>query len=433
VAAQRGVSKSLAIALASIPSAVTLALLWWLIASGKWSLFGISTMGSVINWKTGFGDLAFITGTSECFIQGQTDLDLCDPYGRPYSPYGFIPGQLLSWLNLGLEETGLLGSALAGIWILLVFWLTYRIARAWKRGLFELTVAVFSIALFAISPTLLLAVERGSLDILVTALSALGLAGFATTSKLKQGASVVALFFAVALKYFAVGLFAPFFAPRRWSLIGIVGAVVTTIFLMLNLQNLRLASEIAGTGGLSTSRLSFSNTTGIVTILVDDPLAFQAADDSGLSGFALRIVSLLLIGILVTALTIHLRKMDQSTSAQMPIGSWLFVVGGTFAILLPYLIGASYDYRLILLIIPLAGLLMWVSTTTDPKMVVTLWVMVTLTVVVALSNASMEPNDYGFYLPKWVVVTGDAALATVLAFGAALFISAWLPKRKAAK
>jgi len=59
--------------------------LWWLISSGKWNLFGIWTLDSTIGWSTGFGDLAFITATADCFSQGVSDLNTCDPYGRPYN------------------------------------------------------------------------------------------------------------------------------------------------------------------------------------------------------------------------------------------------------------------------------------------------------------------------------------------------------------
>jgi hypothetical protein len=51
------------------------------------------------------------------------------------------------------------------------------------------------------------------------------------------------------------------------------------------------------------------------------------------------------------------------------------------------------------------------------------------TVIAALTGSSMQPNEFGFILPKSVVILGDAALATSLAFGVALFIHAWLPKK----
>jgi hypothetical protein len=415
--------------IASLAAAFPLAVLSWLIVSGEWDLFGIWKLDSVIGWETGFGDLAFITGVAECFNQGELNLDTCDPYGRPYSPYGLIPGTFLSWFGLGISHTGVIGSALAGIWVVLVFWLTYRISRQWTRSGRELTVAIFALVLFAISPTVLLAVERGSLDILVTAFGALGLVGFTSSNKAKQSVSAAFLFLAVALKYFAVGIFAPFFAPRKWSLIGITGAIVTAGFMTLNLANLRLASEIAGTGGLSTSRLSFSNTTGLVTILVKDPLAFAAPEDSDLSGFTLRIISFVLLTLLVIALLALLRSFRGGVEQSMPTESWLLIIGGSFAILLPYLIGSSYDYRLVVLLIPLVGFIQWLRNAENKKLRITLWVMIALTVVVGLTNASMSPNDFGFYLPKLLVVFGDVALATVLAFSAALFINAWLPKR----
>jgi len=423
-------SKSRAALIAAIPASITSVFLAWLISSGKWDVFGIWKLDSVIGWQTGFGDLAFITASADCFATGTVDLNSCDPYGRPYSPYGLIPGTLLSWFTLGLEHTGVLGTALAGIWVITVFGLVYRISRTWTLSQGELFGVVTMVSLFAISPTVLLAVERGSLDILVTSLTLLGLLGFTRNERLIQILSAASLFLAVALKYFAVGVFAPFFAPRKWSLVGLLGATATALFMALNWSNLQQASEIAGTGGLSTSRLSYSNTTGLVTILVEDPLAYQAPDDSSLSGFTLRIISFLLLCLIVLGFWLLLRGSFTSFESSAPQASWLLIVGGTFALLIPYLIGSSYDYRLVLLIVPLAGFAQWLTNTENRPLRITLWLMITLTVIVALTGASMQPNEFGFILPKALIIFGDAALATVLAFGVALFLHAWIPRKR---
>ena len=430
--AQIGISRTRAFVLSFIPSVLTLTVLWWLITSGKWKLFGIWTLDSTIGWSTGFGDLAFITATADCFSTGVTDLDSCDPYGRPFTPYGLIPGTFLSWFGLGLEHTGILGSLLALIWVALIFWLTYQVVRNWTSSYTELTLSILALTLFGVSPTVMLAVERGTLDILVAAFAAIGLIGFATSSLARQAGSTILLFLAVIIKYFAVGVFAPFFAPRRWSIAASIGAVATVVFMIVNLDNLRLASEIAGTGGVATTRLSFSNSTGLVTILVTDPLAFAAPVEQGLSGFALRVMSLFMFLLIVVCLTVALRHILKVAHSDTPQSSWLLIVGGTFALTIPYLIGSSYDYRLIVLIVPLTGFLLWLKTTQVRSLRITLWVLITATVLAVMTSASMAVNEYGFIVPKLLIVLGDAALATVLAFGVALFINGWLPRSKAA-
>lgn len=428
--AQIGFTKSRAAALATIPAIVTLLTLWWLISSGKWNLFGIWTLDSTIGWNTGFGDLAFITATADCFRLGEVNLDVCDPYGRPYTPYGLIPGTFLSWFGLGLQHTGVLGSLLAVIWVLLVFWLTYRVLKNWKSSKIELVAALITITLFSVSPTVMLAVERGSLDILVATFAAIGLIGFTTSSALKQAGSAVLLFISVILKYFAVGIFVPFFAPKRWSGIAIVGAIVTAIFMVSNLANLRMASEIAGTGGLATSRLSFSSTTGLVTLLVPDPMAISAPEEQELSGLTLRVIALLLFLALAIGLSLLVRWLNTAGKFELPSESWLLIVGGTFALWIPYMIGSSYDYRMVILILPLFGLFIWIKAASSKTTKIFLWMMVLMVLCAVLTGASMSLNEYGFIVPKFLVFFGDAALATVLAFGVALFANAWLPSKK---
>jgi uncharacterized membrane protein YccC len=106
------------------------------------------------------------------------------------------------------------------------------------------------------------------------------------------------------------------------------------------------------------------------------------------------------------------------------------IVGGTFAISIPYMIGSSYDYRLIILSLPLIGFLLWIKESPANSVKVTLWILVFATLLTVLTSASMAVNEYRFIVPRNFIIAGDAALATVLAFGVALFINAWLPNKK---
>jgi len=437
--------RSRALAIAAIPATITLIFLGWLIGSGKWRVFGIWTLDSTTGRATGFGDLAFITATASCFSTenagGAIDLDACDPYGRPYTPYGLIPGKFLAFFGIGFDQTWVLGITLFVIWVLTVFWLTFTLARNWSRNDIELAIAIVLITVLAISPTAMLAVERGTLDILVVAFATFGLLGFAghiaTTPKqratltIRHGLSSVALFAAVALKYFPFGLFAPFFAPRRWSIPATIGATASALFLIFNLDNLRTATQIAMADSLSTTRIMFSSTTGLVTWLVEDPLAFSPPPDQIISETTLQIVGALLFAALTIGLVVLLHKVSKN-ELSMPANtlnlSWYLIVGGSFSLSIPYFLGASNDYRLILLLLPLTGLLIWIGTTDNPALRIVLWTVATATTIAALTGASMIPNDSGFVLPKAVLIFGDASLALTLAFGVGLFISAWITR-----
>ncbi len=432
--AQSRYTKTTALGLASITAISALGLLSWLIASGKWNIFGIWTLESTIGHSTGFGDLAFIAATADCFSaenSGATiNLDTCDPYGRPYTPYGLIPGKILAFFGIGLEQTWILGIALMLIWVLTVFWLTYTLVKSWSRTSKELTLAIALITLLAISPTAMLAVERGTLDIVVVALAVFGLLGFKESTKFipaRQWFSSFALFATVTLKYFPLGLFAPFFAPKRWSLPATIGAMATAIFLVLNLDNLRSATQIAMADSLSTTRIMFSSTTGLVTLLVNDPLAFAPPADQVLNETTLQVIGAAIFAIITIVLVALVRRLTMNH--EIPNQSWYLIVGGSFALTIPYFLGASNDYRLILLLLPLTGLLIWLGQEKRLHLRITLWVISGATTIAALTGASMLPNESGFILPKVVIVFGDASLVLALAFGVALFINAWLPKR----
>ena len=422
--------------IAAIPAAITLAVLSWLIGSGNWKIFGIRTLESTTDRTTGFGDLAFITATASCFSTestgGAIDLDACNPYGRPYTAYGLIPGKILAFFGLGFEQTWILGITLMVIWVLSVSWLTYTLTKNWRRGNTELAIATLFITLLAISPAAMLAVERGTLDIEVVALAMFGLLGFTTSGKFapaRKWFSSFALFTAVALKYFPLGLFAPFFAPKRWSVPASIGAAVTALFLLLNLDNLRSATQIAMADSLSTTRIMFSSTTGLVTWLVEDPLAFNPPPDQIINETTLQTVGALLFAALTIGLVALLRRVSKN-ELPMPLKSpnlpWYLIVGGSFSLSIPYFLGAANDYRLILLLLPLTGLLIWIGTTQNPALRLTLWIVATATTIAALTGASMIPNDSGFIVPKAILVFGDACLALTLAFSAALFINAWI-------
>ena len=159
-------TSSPALIAALLPPAITTIMLWWLISSGSWKIFGIWTVPSVFGGNTGFADLAYITATADCMSAG-TDIATCDPYGRPFTPYTVIPSSVLNALGLGLQQTGVLGVALAVIWVGLVGALSVLVVTRWRRdgasGAAGLIAALAAITLLAISPSVLLGVERGTI------------------------------------------------------------------------------------------------------------------------------------------------------------------------------------------------------------------------------------------------------------------------------
>jgi len=431
-AKQRTSSPALIAAL--LPPAITTGMLWWLITSGSWKIFGIWTVPSVFGGNTGFADLAYITATADCMSAG-TDIATCDPYGRPFTPYTVIPSSVLNALGLGLQQTDVLGVSLAVIWVGLVGALSVLVVTRWRRvgasGAAGLIAALAAITLLAISPAVLLGVERGTVDILIAALAAAGLLAFArpASGPATKTFAAIALFIASILKYFAVGVFAVFLAPKRWSWIAAAAGAATVVFLIWNFDDLLLAQGAARSNVMSTTRIMFSSTTGIVTWLVEDPLAFNPPDGQVLNSTLLKVIGALIFFVIVALLTALLHK--SKTRITLTDGpAWYLIVGGTFILALPYLIGDSNDYRLLFLLLPLTGILIWIGRGGPQRL---LWPMVAALVFSCLTGSSMITNDAGFIIPKAVVIVGDITLAVGLAFGVAVWCWAWTTKFAASK
>lgn len=403
-------------ALGLIPAAISAPVLAYFLTSGRWGLAGIWVEPSVIGWATGFADLANVTATSDCLSNG-TPIEPCDPYGRPFQPYVVLPARLLSVANLGLADTGYIGIVLASLWISLIGALGTWIAARWQRGTGELLAALAALTIAAIAPPSLLAVERGTLDIVVVALAALGL--FVFTARwagfVGQLVGSIALALAVILKYFAIGVFAAFLAPRRWRTLPLIAAGLCMAFLLINFNDLLLARETANADRPSTSRILFSSTTGLVTLLVEDPAALFPADGQTIDMVTLRILGALIV-VMWVVLFLHLLRRTQAP----PYAAWLLITGGGFLLVIPYFLGDSNDYRLIALVLPLAGLMHWRGV--GPTR---LWIPIVLILMALATGSAMVSNDFGYLMPKPAIVAGDIALAGALGFSVAVWLRAW--------
>lgn len=399
----------------------------WFLSSGRWDLVGIWIVPSVIDWPTGFGDLANVTDTADCLRAGEP-LEGCDPYGRPFQPYVVLPARVLAALGLGLAQTGILGIALAMLWVVIIGAIAVWIAVRWTRGTGELLAALTAVLIAGIAPPTLLGIERGSLDIVVVALALGGVLLVAATDARRGAARWVgqtigslALAAAVVVKFFAVGVFAAFVAPRRWRLLPLVAAALCGGWLLWNLDDVLLASRTAGSDVASTTRIMFSATTGFVTLLTEDPNAFFPAEGQELPMGLLRALGVLIVLMFAVGFWLLLRRMPDA-----PYSSWLLISGGGFILLIPYVLGESNDYRLIVLLLPLAGLLRWRAAAPATGW---LWVPAGLILMAFATGSAMVPNEFGFLMPKAALLVGDLALAGALGCALAVWVRAWVGPR----
>lgn len=433
--------------LALIPPAITAAVASWFIAGAHWRIVGVWAEPARYSPNAGpevtsYADLAYLTAIADCMANG-TDITTCDPYGRPFQPYGVVPGSILRIAGLGLADTGALGIGLLVTWVFLIGVLAAVIAFNWQRKLSGLVGSLVFLTFIAISPASLLGIERGQFEILIISLVAIGLALITTPGQHVRGAiGAAGLFVSVVLKYLSIGAFAAYVAPRRWRWWALIALAASVLFLVLNLGDLELARSTARADQVSTSRVMFSSTTAFVTWLVEDPLAFAAPPDQVLDTGMLRIVgAALFLAITVVFWWIQRRSGIARDAVALKPLPWNFIIGGGFALIVPFFLGGSNDYRLMFLVLPITGYALWLGQiptelgTTAPtdstgsaqrnSVLFWNWLAMALLVIAVIPAASMIPSDSGFIMPKAALLIGDLALTIGLAYIAALWIHAW--------
>ena len=148
------------LATAAVPAAVSAFTTGWLLATAHWSWWGIATMVPTNPETTSFADLKAILATSLCMQEG-SDYTVCDPYGRPFTPYVVLPARLLAFAGRSLNDATPLGIALAVVLVLTVGALGLILANSWHGRLPGLIAGQCVLAVAAITAPVMLAVERG--------------------------------------------------------------------------------------------------------------------------------------------------------------------------------------------------------------------------------------------------------------------------------
>jgi hypothetical protein len=410
------------------PALVTATVVAWFMASGSWRLVGIWPLPAryvtdAPATLTSFADLAYLTAVADCMDQG-VDFTVCDPYQRPFQPYGVVPGSLLNVLGIGLTDTGWLGTALAVTWVVLIGVLGVAIAARWRGAPAGLVAGLAALTVVGMSPPALLGIERGQIEVVIIALTGLGLGLVSSAARpIASIAGALALFTTVVLKYLSIGALVAFLAPVRWRFWGLMAGAASMVFLALNLSDLEIARETARADLVSTTRGSFSSTTSIVSLLVADPLAFTVPPDQVIDEGSVRLGGAAIFLILMLLWWVILRRTSIPIQVRaLPDVTWNLIIGGGFVLIVPFFLGASHDYRLMFLALPLTGLLLWLG---QPGVSPAIWVMVALVTVATVPAASMIPNDANFIMPEPVVVIGDLAATALLAGIASLYIFGW--------
>lgn len=400
-----------------------------LLRSNNWSAWGVEALPATTPSAVSFGDLANITATADC-LAANLPIQTCDPYGRPFQPYVELPAQMLNFFNLGINDTGSLGVALAVIFFLAIAITTISVAFAWTGKLISLFAAQALIALIAISPGSMLAVERGQIEQLTLALVVFALITLSgeiiRRAHLLPYLGSIASVVATATKYLSIGMFLPFIhrglfsrSKIRQHLPILIGGALSALFVLISLPNVLQATETSGASNPQTTKSAFSVTTLLATAFSGENNSYFPTTEVVDNWSTLRLASYALF-ILITAIWIlALRKQAGNRHNRSRTNlAWVLTLGSGGVLLFPYLLGNSHDYRLIFLI-PLAAGAALLSQA-RPAVGTILAISAGLT---ATTSAAMVPLPNGFMWPTSILVLGDAALMLALSGIMALWVT----------
>jgi hypothetical protein len=404
-----------------------------LLRTNKWAMWGIEALPAVTPATVSFGDLANITATADC-IAAQVPIEGCDPYGRPFQPYVELPARLLNFLGIGTNNNQALGIALAAIFFLTITALAIAIAINWQKSLFTLIASQSLVALIAISPASMLAVERGQIEQLTLALVVLALItlSIAPKSRFTRAKYLGSLssFLATATKYLSIGMFLPFIhrnmlAKRNNA--ALLGIALSAIFITISLPSVFQAAETSGASEPQTTKSAFAVTTLLATAFSGENISYWPTNEVLNNWQTVKIASYaLFIACTIIWIAILAINRNRNTAAECTQLPWVLTLGSSGVLLFPYLLGNSHDYRLIFLIPTAAGAVL--LTKSYPALGTTLAVCAG---IAAVTSAAMLPTPGGFIWATPALVIGDAALMVLLSGIAAMWLTtAFKPTKK---
>lgn len=409
-----------AVLTALLPTGASALAIWYAVTSHAWASWGVATMPRRTPASTSFADLANITATADCLL-AHLPVAECDPYGRPFQPYVVLPARLLALGGWGTAQTGLLGVLLAMCTTLTVAALALLLARGWRRGLGSLGLAQGALALLAVSPPVMLAVERGQIEQATLGLVLAAILLLRNDTVGAWGGALLSLA-ATASKYFCVGMFLPLARPdswrrRRWPVL--LAMAASGVFLLASVPEIRQAVDASQAGTPQTTRSAFGLATMLATMLSPWPMGFEPPPAIAARWGTLHLVGLALLLLLVVASAAVMRR--TALRLPSPLATTLLLGGGGVPTL-PYLLGTSHDYRLLFLLPVAAGCARWIGETPDSALPRLPLAILILSVGAALGGTSMVVGAGHAGLPRAALIVGDLALLGTLALVLALWV-----------
>jgi len=346
-----------------------------------WSRLGVPTGPSL------FFDTRNLTAALECRRLGFDPLveSPCDPWGRPLNyPRVWLA---LRWLGLNQSHTTVLGLLFVALFLGSIFVLVGRISLG--KGIL--------IAVAVCSPSVMFAIERANMDIVVFTLLVLAVLAWRTRTRWGETVSpFVVLLGATAKIYPVFGLPAYLFVRRRGAAVAaIVCAAIFLAYALITIGDIQAIARVAPQGDYHSFGARILPAS-IYHRFVPD--RWQGGD---LTKQLVAVVPVLLAAPFVwfrgrRRLAEPDQDADSSTRLAFYLGSLIFL--GTFAI------GNNFDYRLVFMLLTLPQLFDWVTDEAgDPRR----WLAaITIAIVLALLwiGALSEPLALTDEVVTWATV-----------------------------
>lgn len=294
-----------------------------------------------------FGDLSVALAGAECAGAGFSwtlSDEPCNPLSAIYN-YPAIWAVGFSALGLGVPDAQAVAIAM-----ILAFSLSLSCLAFLASGKPE-TFRTLVMVLVGVSPPVLLAFQRGNIDLVIFTLVVLASVLLIRQHSVMSG---VIIGLTVSLKLFPVGALSMFVSGRHINLRAAVPAALVSL-----LGTIWIARDFHLISDRTPLLDGASFGASLLPLVIATQLAFGWDRLSsliiGVFLFLLGIVVVTVLTRLHTKIGIHYRDLVESINAD-PVSRILFAAGtGTF--LVAYLFGPSFDYRLIFMIPVVAALL----------------------------------------------------------------------------
>jgi len=278
-----------------------------------------------------FADLRMITATADCVRKGGWTIssETCDVFGRPYN-YPTIWAKTFAFLNLGNKSTELIG-IIFGILLITTFSALMRNLVQQNCSLQQLSIVFLS----AVSPPVLLLLERGNSDIVILLLITIAAHKFEKNPKLSAVISAIS----IGLKLFPALVGVMFFERRKGAKAFFVLASVSAFMLI---PSITILNEIVqrtpqsrnySFGATSTAAIFFPEvlrTKGLIMLPANVALTVAAS-----------LILYFLFSSLLKA-TVKQIKLHSTSNNLFYFSGWLFFGA--------YISGTRFDYSLSFLV-----------------------------------------------------------------------------------